>query len=528
MSDADDPQVRPAGGPSLAWYSTRAPDLPPPRTHLRALRRRLAIDALGCLALSSLCFSQASRDVLFRADFDFYSRLPLGAPTLTALILNIVALAAVGFLAVHAIRRVRRPLWRRLAAVGAATTVFVALNFARLTYDTAGRWMDALGRPGLLALVVLALAASWFWPRRALWTIRRIALALSPLAVFTLVAALWMFFEIARPPLWRRADPPPHNAIAPSLRRVVWLVFEELDQGVAFEARPTGLALPELDRLRGESLYADAAHAPADTTAVSMAALITGRPIVSAVPLNPNELELTFADGKPARWSAQPNVFSRARALGYNTALIGWHLPYARVLAGSLGVVDWRPSLAYDQARGETIAEALRNQWATLAPPLHVRRLYAERLAAVGDLALRGAADGRYGLVLLHLPLPQLPGIYDRADGRLTVRNFTGAEAEYLDNLELVDRFVGELRRGLERARLDDRTWLVVSSARSRPGGERRVPFLVRAPEGNRPTHVDAPFSTLVTQDLVAAILRGSVADSAAVARWLVRAPSVR
>jgi Sulfatase len=521
------------GGEPLSWYRVERQPAPP------ALRarwwwpgRERTLDALACLALSALCFSQASLELLFRADRDFYNQLPLGAPTLVALILNIVALAAGGLLVMQAIRRVRRPVWRRLAAVAAATTLLIALNFARITYETVGRWTDAIGRPGLLAFVVLVLATSLCWPRPALRAIRRIALGASPLGVVTLVSALWMFLEMAAGPVWRRVDPAPLKTPAPSLRRVVWLVFEELDQAITFEARPPGLELPELDRFRRESLYTDDARPPAGTAEVSMPALITGRPVVAVVPISPDDLELTFADGKSARWSAQPNVFSRARVFGYDTALVGWYLPYPRVLGSALGAAAWRPSVVYEQTRGSSLSQALRNQWESLAPPVHARRLLIQRFAELGDLALRAATDGRFGLVLLHLPLPQSPGIYDRATGQVTAWNFRGADAEYLDNLALADRLVGELRRGLERARLGDRTWIVVSSDRWRASkrrdgqADRRVPFLVRPPDGGRAVHVDGALNTLGTHDLVLAILRGSISDTAGAADWLVRSRS--
>jgi hypothetical protein len=531
------PHGRPGGDSAaeqLWWY--RGADQPAPpvsRDRRRSSRRERTVDALACLSLSTLCFSQARSETLFLADWDFYNRVPLGAPTLLALILNIVALAAVGFVGVQAIRRARRPSWRRLAAVTAAATLLISLNFARITHETAGRWTDAIGRPGLLVLVVLTFAASLGWPRPALRAIRGLALVASPLAAVTLAQALWMFLELAAGPVWRRVDPAPLKRTAPSLRRVVWLVFGELDQRITFEARPTGLKLPELDRLRRESLYANAARPPAGTTEVSMPALITGRPVVAVAPTNPNDLELTFADGKTARWSVHPNVFSRARVLGYDTAVIGWHLPYPRVLGGSLGVAHWRPSVAHEQARGDTFGQALRNQWGSLAPPAHVRRLFSQRFAELVDLAIRTATDGRFGLVLLHLPVPQPPGIYDRATGRLTTWNFTGAGGGYLDNLALADRVVAELRRGIERAGLGDRTWIVVSSdqwwrASMHYDGQvdHRVPFLVRPPDGGRATHVDVPFNTLGTHDLVLAILRGSISDTSDAAVWLARQPA--
>jgi hypothetical protein len=48
---------------------------------------------------------------------------------LAALLLDVVGLAAVGLLAVQAVRRLRRPGWRRVAAVAAAATFLIALRF---------------------------------------------------------------------------------------------------------------------------------------------------------------------------------------------------------------------------------------------------------------------------------------------------------------------------------------------------------------------------------------------------------------
>ena len=207
-------------------------------------------------------------------------------------------------------------------------------------------------------------------------------------------------------------------------------------------------------------------------------------------------------------------------------------LPYPRVLGRSLGIGHWRPSEAHEQARGDTLAQAWRNQWASLAPPANVRRLASRRFAELGDLALRAAADERFGLVLLHLPVPRPPGIADPATGRLTSWNFTAAGGGYFDNLALVEQLLAELRRVFLRGRLDDRTWLVVTADRwwtasSRHDGrvDHRVPFLVRSPAGGRATHVDAAFNTLATHDLVLGILRGSIRDTDDAAVWLTRNP---
>jgi Sulfatase len=515
----------------LSWYRDWRQAEPSVARHRRRSTRRERLDALACLAVATLCFSRARLETLFIDDWDFFNATPLGAPMIMALVTNIVGLAAVGFLAAQAVRRVRRPAWRRLAAVGAAATFLIALNFVRLTHQALVDWTGTIGGPGLVALAALTLAASLRWPHGALRAIRRLALIVSPLAVLTLAHGFWMFLEVAAGPVWRRVEPGPVDRTPPSLRRVVWLVLEELDQRIVFEARPARLELPELDRLRRESLYADAAHPPAGAPEVSMPALTTGRPVVAVSPMSPNDLELTFKDGATARWSAYPNVFSRARALGYDTAAIGWHLPYPRVLGRSLGVAEWRPSDTHEQARADTFGGALWSQWASLAPPANVRRLVSQRFAELHDLAIRTAANERFGLVLLHLPTPRPPGIVDPATGGLTAWNFSGAGDGYLDNLALADRVIADLRRALSRTRLDDRTWLIVTADRWWRASQRydgqvdyRVPFLVRPPDGSR-THVDAVFNTLATHDLVLAILRGSIEDAADAATWLTGNP---
>jgi len=158
------------------------------------------------------------------------------------------------------------------------------------------------------------------------------------------------------------------------------------------------------------------------------------------------------------------------------------------------------------------------------------RQLFSQRVAELADLAIRTAVDDRFGLVLLHLPVPQPPGIYDRATERLTAWDFGREGQGYFDNLALTDRIVGELRRGLDRVRLGDVTWIVVSATRSWGASKQydgqadsRVPFLVRPPEGGRARDVDAVFSTLATHDLLLAILRGSISDTSEAANWIAR-----
>ena len=83
----------------LWWFRDAREPLPPPRRRrLRWPHPQQTLDALACLSLSTLCFSQARSELLFRPGWDFYNLTPLGAPALAALMLNIVGLAALGYL----------------------------------------------------------------------------------------------------------------------------------------------------------------------------------------------------------------------------------------------------------------------------------------------------------------------------------------------------------------------------------------------------------------------------------------------
>src|SRR5439155_21252991 len=131
------------------------------------------------------------------------------------------------------------------------------------------------------------------------------------------------------------------------VRRFLWLIFDEMDQRMLFDARPDGIKFPELDRFRSEAIYADSDYPPAGETLMSMPALTTGRIVTRAVPSRPDELMLTFDGSKEAAgWSAQPNIFSAARAAGFRTALIGWYHPYCRTIGTGLDVCYWEPSIS--------------------------------------------------------------------------------------------------------------------------------------------------------------------------------------
>lgn len=329
--------------------------------------------------------------------------------------------------------------------------------------------------------------------------------------------------------------------------RVVWVVFDGLSRKIAFDERPAKLELPNFDRLRAESFFASAAQPPGNATELSMPSLIFAETITDVAPLGPAELRMS-GDGKtgPFGWDAHPNVFDSARALGCNTALVGWSHPYGRVLNHSLTEAFWtagwlnsgteeptdRQSLIANMGfriRMQCNAFPLVGHVPGFFPGLRARLEEIKRFNYLLGHAEQIAGDPSIGLALIHLPVPHPPAVYDRRQRAMAPERMNS----YLDSLALADRVLGALRRKMEQAQVWDETALVVSSDHGwrdsiwrdnaewapedeslPPLGTLEVPFLVKMPHRHTPVVYAKPFSTVVTRAVIVRILEGNLTEA--------------
>ena len=286
----------------------------------------------------------------------------------------------------------------------------------------------------------------------------------------------------------RRLGPRPARWLGLAARRVLWIVYDEMDQRTTFDARPRDLRLPEFDRLRAESFAASSALPPADRTERSMPAFLTGLRVTDARLVGRNQLRLQV-EGRAGAfvWSGADTIFARARAAGVNTGLAGFFLPYCAMIGDSLTTCQWQPCVTCGRLTGvfgNSLGESMWHQASELAPQYGRRRhLAAFRTLQEASVAL--AADPSIGLALLHLPVPHEPGIYDRARSDFSIRAAAGDP--YTHNLALADRSLGQLRAAVDAAGLSARTTVMVfgdHGRRSHADGESiadpRVPFLVK------------------------------------------------
>jgi len=324
-------------------------------------------------------------------------------------------------------------------------------------------------------------------------------------------------------------------------RRVVWLIFDEMDERLTFVDRDPALRLTELDRFRTTSFSAADAWSPNNNTLESLPSLLTGEQVKSARGLALDDLLLTYQSGRTAHWQDEPNIFSRAREAGVDSALAGWYHPYGRMLNNSLTECAWVEIPNAYNSKGDTLAEVtlghLRSlvETGALSPfgqSLAVRH-QVRNYRQILDAATEYVANPRLGVVFLHFPVPHTPYIYNLRTGRLDLAN--SPVHGYIDALALVDRTVGELRRTMEAAGLWERTAVLISADhgyrgdRSVDGGpiaDHWVPFLLKLPGQHEPYEYPRHLETIRSAGLLLDILEDRILTPADAARSLDEPPS--
>jgi len=390
------------------------------------------------------------------------------------------------------------------------------------------------------------------WRRRAARAVLVVTLWLLPFTAFTFGQALEQIVRDRREaPEYE--DPPAASFLERSARapRLVVVVFDNLGQGEVFDARADGVELPAFDRLRQSSVECTNAYPPSYSTSLSLASLTTGRQVVDAEFAGPRDLQIRF-ESEPGRssWARVENLFSHARALGVNSAVVGWFHPYCRLFGSSLVSCHFQafvpephyPLSADLRRQAESLIDAfpgairvgLTARLGLVDPTPDPRQWHLRIYQAIQKEAALATGDPRLGLVFIHYPIPHDPFIYDRQRRQFD----TVGESSFLDNIALADVALGGLHHSLEEAGLWESSTVIVTTdhwnrnqddplARSRFPviGHRihRVPFLVKLAGQSSRVELSGVFRTHNLRDLALAILRGELASPAVVTSWLTR-----
>lgn len=319
--------------------------------------------------------------------------------------------------------------------------------------------------------------------------------------------------------------------------RIVWILMDELSYHTAFEQRPPGLMLPNLERFAQHSTTFSNLQPTAYRTEEVVPGLIIGQSIA----------DLEHIYGRPFRfrnvyrgpwhpYDPALTLFGQAHRLGWTTGLAGWFNPYCRFLKDVLDRCYWQfsdvyPGLSMPLYYGRsTLAEL----WTLLPPHEHLNpfarypfdrqthlRDYVD-LMAQSESLLR---DQRIRFVMLHLPVPHPPGMYNRSTHTFAIAG------NYLDNLVLADDTLGRLMKLIQSTPDAAQTSILVSSDHSWRTNEWKKysdwtpeedqvsggrfdprPVLMVHLAGSEEGQIIArPMSAMVVNRIIAAMLRGQV-----------------
>jgi hypothetical protein len=381
-----------------------------------------------------------------------------------------------------------------------------------------------------IALLSMTLGAvGWVvWVARAHWF--RIVLFTAVLGyAFALLAILRIASLPARTlPLTSQ----PRTAPTQTPRRVVWVIFDELDYGQTLgdAAIVDSGGMPNLLHLRDIAVSAENAWSPAKDTEESLPGLLTGRAIEGSRFDNRGGFILSTSTGE-VPFTERDSIFARLPGGPGSAALLGYFHPYCKIFP-SLGKCNslylgntgrWFDALFFFSEMtfsgirwvpGATniIPSALQR---TFNPMYRISESMISTLPAL--LSKRDAA-----LLFVHLNIPHYPADY--AQTTLHLPTTANDREAYRQNLLLVDRLIGQIMTQLSSQAGDGETLLLLSSDHwhriDSPGTARNIPFIAWHVREQDHVPIQAPISTVNTGALVLDFLTGRVTTHAELADW--------
>jgi sulfatase-like protein len=492
-------------------------------------------DLARALSLANLCFIAAWVGVL-----DTTYNIP-GFDQYLGIIIDVLLLGALFWVAITLARRVRSQLALRIARLVFPLVLLLPLNGVIQILAPDRKALIELAVV-VLAIVIITLSDARPWDHLIIRSAATTTAVLFPFFVITMGQAVWSLTKFSDEP-----KAPPVLARKETDQRVIWLVFDEMDYQIGFAKRPDTLQLPEFDRFQRQSIFASRAYPPGETTGISMPALISGKSVAKTDPVSPSRIMITFTGSQePVNWGTQPNLFSEAREAGFNTALVGWYIPYCRVIGETLTSCAWQESGPNTLPEGMFAAAESLVETIPLSAIFEVRlgirqaldrRNHLKVLTTVLESTKKAVVDPDLQLILAHLPVPHPPGIYNRHKDEFQL----DAGSSYLDNLHLADRVLGELRRLMEDAGMwKGATVLVTSDHGFRTGTWRgtyawasedeetlpgqtdhRVPFMLKLAGQEHSLEYNAEFNTIITHDLLLALLKRELTGVDDVTNWI-------
>ena len=204
------------------------------------------------LSLANLCLLKVWYANIFHSHHEYLFQWPHNPARHLANLLSLLGLGLVFWYPVFWARRRKSHFILKLARFAFLTMLMIPLEFSRKSIlDWPVDRLLYLGKP---ILVCLGLVIVGFLVRYNVGFTRfavRIVICLLPFLVPTVACSSWFFFKtIATERTFPENYAYPAQNHKTGKSRLLWIVFDELDQRVTFEKRPAGIDLTEFDRFQ--------------------------------------------------------------------------------------------------------------------------------------------------------------------------------------------------------------------------------------------------------------------------------------
>lgn len=404
------------------------------------------------------------------------------------------------------------------------TSLFFPLNCLRHDLSIYAPWMAhhfshiALAVSGLLGVEFLLFLTvqKKQWP---VWMLRSFILVALPFSLFKILQSTYSLavLPVAFSPSLTAETKPVHKT------RVVWLLYDEMEQNLAFDNRPNGLPLPNLDRFKSTAFAAQNAYAPADKTLLSLPSYLTGKVVEYAVPKNSHDLLLRFVNSNELKpWSQVESIFGDAKAIGGKTALVGSYHPYCRLNLDLDFCSFFQGRFGFTPEFGKSM-----KRWVASLFPGLPQLDYQYGLETMEREVIQIATNPNYSFLFVHWPFPHSPWMFDK-DQHAFSSNIQDKEQGYSGNLALVDETLGRLRTAMEKAGQWDNTVVIVTSDHwwreydaMRHRGDHRIPLLIKGAHQTSPLSYKPAVQAMVLHDLVLDALKKEDYDGHAISSFI-------
>ena len=344
--------------------------------------------------------------------------------------------------------------------------------------------------------------------------------------------------------------------------RVIWILLDELSYQQVYGQRFPGLRLPEFDRFANEASVFTRTIPAGIYTEVAVPSLMTGLSL-DDIRVSSNGMLMSMHDRDHHGWKPfdpAQTVFQDALDNGYETGVAGWYNPYCRILPSVLDRCYWanRQRVNSEFNSGESLGG---NLLSPLRDGLEYVRFCVRRMADrswdedreyatrnkerhideyrdLYEAADRLLASPSVDFVLLHMPVPHPPGIFDRHKMIFSVKH-----SSYLDNLVLADQYLAHIRSVLEQEGewdssavivMGDHSWRTKLLWSKQTGWTReeelasngtkfddRPFYAVKLPGQHDGVRIDSPFPAANTRDLLDAIILNKISASEDLQKWV-------